>query len=78
MEEAQFADRVLVMADGKITGDGTPSEIFSQIDLLKEAGLTIPQTTELLERLRKSGINVKNGIISIKECADEIAKQINS
>ncbi len=76
MEEAQFADRVLVMSDGKITGDGTPKEIFSKIDLLKSAGLSIPQTTELLERLKQNGIKVDSGIISINECAEEIAKQL--
>ncbi len=76
MEEAQFADRVLVMSGGKITGDGTPKEIFSKIDLLKSAGLSIPQTTELLERLKQNGFKVDSGIISVKECAEEIAKQL--
>ena len=78
MEEAQFADRVLVMSDGKITGDGTPEDIFSQIDLLREAGLSIPQTTELLELLRNNGINVKNGVISVEECAKEIVKKLKN
>lgn len=73
MEEAQFADRVLVMSGGKITGDGSPAEIFSRIDLLKEAGLSIPQTTELLAILNKNGINVKSGVISVQECAKEIS-----
>ncbi len=74
MEEAQFADRVLVMSDGKITGDGSPEDIFSQIDLLRDAGLSIPQTTELLELLRNNGIEAKNGVISVEECAKEIFK----
>lgn len=74
MEEAQFADRVVVMNDGKITGDGTPSQIFSDVGLLKEAGLSIPQTTELLEILRSNGINIKKGIISVENCAEELAK----
>ena len=77
MEEAQFADRVLVMSNGRITGDGTPNEIFSQTDLLKEAGLSIPQTTELLSILKENGISVENGIISIDECAKEILKFLN-
>ena len=76
MEEAQHADRVLIMNDGKITGDGTPEEIFSKIELLKEAGLSIPQTTELLEILRRNGVDIKRGIISVEDCADEIAKII--
>ncbi len=74
MEEAQYADRVLVMNDGKITGDGTPFEIFSKVDILKSAGLAIPQTTQLLEILRSRGLNVANGVISVEECAAEIAK----
>lgn len=76
MEEAQFADRVLVMSGGKIVGDGAPKEIFSKIGLLKSAGLSIPQTTDLLERLKQNGIDVDSGIISVNECAKEIAKQL--
>ncbi len=74
MEEAQFADRVLVMSNGKITGDAKPGEIFSQVNLLKDAGLSVPQTTELLEILKQNGLSVKSGIISIEECANEISK----
>ncbi len=74
MEEAQFADRVLVMNDGKITGDGTPEEIFSQISLLKQAGLSIPQTTELLEILRNNGVEIKKGILSVEDSANELAR----
>ena len=74
MEEAQFADRVLVMNDGKITGDGAPEEIFSQIDLLKQAGLSIPQTTELLEILRNNGVEIKKGILSVEDSANELAR----
>lgn len=76
MEEAEFADRVIVMQDGVITGDGTPADIFSQIDLLKNAGLYIPQTTELLENLRSLGIETKKGIISVEDCAEELSKII--
>ncbi|MEE0839918.1 MAG: energy-coupling factor transporter ATPase [Acutalibacteraceae bacterium] len=72
MEESQFADRVIVMNKGKITGDGTPKEIFSQIPLLKEAGLTVPQTTELLNILNNHGINTERGIISVEECVNAI------
>ncbi|MBR2044255.1 MAG: energy-coupling factor transporter ATPase [Clostridia bacterium] len=73
MEEAQFAHRVIVMNDGKITVDGTPKEVFSEIELLKAAGLSIPQTTELLYVLKNNGINVDDGIISIEDCASAIA-----
>ncbi len=74
MEEAQYADRVVVMNDGKIIGDGSAEEIFSKVELLKEAGLNIPQTTELLEILRRNGVNIKKGIISVDDCANELAR----
>lgn len=74
MEEAQYADRVLIMNDGRITGDGTPEDIFSQLELLKDAGLSIPQTTELLEILRRNGVDIKKGVISVEDCADELTR----
>lgn len=77
MEEAQYADRVVVMNDGKISGDDTPEEIFSRLELLREAGLSIPQTTELLEILRRNGVDIKKGIISVEDCADELARILN-
>ncbi len=78
MEEAVGADRVIVMSDGKITADGKPNDVFSKTDLLVKAGLELPQTTELLHRLNKSGQNIESGVLSVSECADEIAKLIFS
>ncbi len=78
MEEAVDADRVIVMSDGKITVDGTPSDVFSQTDKLIEAGLELPQTTELLYRLTQSGEKIEKGVLSVTECADIIAKLISS
>ena len=72
MEEAEFADRVLVMADGKILSDDTPRKVFSDIDTIKSAGLTVPQTTEFLAGLSKSGVNVDRTIISVNACAENI------
>ena len=72
MEEAELADRVLVMVDGKIVSDGTPRKVFSDIDTIKAAGLTVPQTTEFLSSLTKLGINVDNTIISSDACAQNI------
>ena len=74
MEEAEKADRVLVMSDGKITADGKPKEVFSKTNVLKEAGLDLPQTTELLSILKENGISVEQGIISAEECIKEISK----
>lgn len=78
MEEADGADRVIVMSDGKITADGSPRDIFSKTDILLEAGLDLPQTADILSRLNKAGYNTKTGILSVDECADEIAKLIKA
>ena len=73
MEEAENADRVIVMNDGEIIKDGTPKEVFKNVELLKSVGLDVPQTTELLYALQKNGFNVNTNVISIKETAKEIA-----
>lgn len=78
MEEAVDADRVIVMCDGKISADGRPNEVFSQTDKLIEAGLELPQTTELLHRLSKLDKNIEKGVMSVDKCADIIAKLLSS
>lgn len=77
MEEAQNADRVIVMDNGKIVADSTPKNVFSDIKMLKNAGLDVPQSTELLYKLKKSGINVNTNAISIEEAADEIYRALH-
>lgn len=72
MEEAVDADRVIVMDDGKIVADSTPKSIFSDITLLKKVGLDVPQTTELLYRLKQGGLNVSTDVISVEETAQKI------
>lgn len=72
MEEAENADRVIVMNDGEIIKDGKPREVFKNVELLKSVGLDVPQTTELLYELQKAGFNVNTNIISIEETAKEI------
>lgn len=72
MEEAEQADRVLVMAGGTVLADGSPREVFSDIYTIKSAGLTVPQTTEFLAELKKRGINADNTIISADACAQNI------
>ena len=73
MEEAQNADRVLVMNDGKFIADGTPKEIFKNVSMLKSVGLDVPQTTELLYELNQNGISVPTDVLSIEETANAIA-----
>ena len=72
MEEAELADRVLVMSDGKILSDGSPREVFSDIFTIKSAGLSVPQTTELLYNLYQNGLAVDSTIISAEACAKDI------
>ncbi len=76
MEEAENADRVLVMNDGKIIGDGKPKEVFKNVELLKSVGLDVPQTTELLYNLQKIGFNVSTNVISVTDTAKEIKKAL--
>ncbi len=73
MEEAERADRVLVMNDGKFIADGTPKEIFKNVALLKSVGLDVPQTTELLYELNNNEIKVPTDVLSIEETAKVIA-----
>lgn len=76
MEEAENADRVLVMNDGEIIRDATPKEVFMDVELLKSVGLDVPQTTELLYNLQKHGFNVNTNVISIIDTAKEIAQAL--
>ena len=77
MEEAVDADRVVVLDDGEIVADSTPKEIFSNIKLLKDVGLDVPQTTELLYRLKLGGMNISTDVISIEESAQKIYDAIH-
>lgn len=72
MEEAELADRVLVMNDGKIISDGTPKTVFNDIKLLKSVGLDVPQTTELLFRLREKNSLVPTDVLSVEDTAQAI------
>ncbi len=73
MDEALKADRVFVMKRGKLVLQGTPKEVFSQVKKLKEYGLEVPQVTELGFLLKKSGLDIADGILTV----DELITQIN-
>ena len=64
------------MNDGEIIKDGTPKEVFKNVELLKSVGLDVPQTTELLYEMQKNGFNVNTNIISISDTAKEIKKAL--
>lgn len=67
MDEAVRADKVYVMQDGSIIMQGTPKQVFVEIDKLKEVGLDVPQVTELSSRLNKEGINISPDILTVEE-----------
>ena len=69
MDEAAQADRLVVMAKGRVVADGTPKAVFQQVEHLKAVGLTVPQTTELLWQLRQEGLDVPLDALSDEECA---------
>lgn len=69
MNEAALADRVLVMDGGEIIMDGTPSEVFVRVDEVLAAGLDVPQSTELLWRLKNAGLDVPLDAFSPEKCA---------
>ncbi len=67
MEEIVHADKVFVMDDGKIAMEGTPREIFSQVEKLKELRLNVPQVTLLAHELKRNGVDLPDGILTIEE-----------
>ncbi len=69
MDEAAQADRLVVMARGQVVADGTPKEVFQNVEGLKAVGLTVPETTELLWQLRQEGLDVPLDALSDEECA---------
>ncbi len=74
MEEVIRADKVFVMDNGKIVMQGTPREIFSQVERLKQLRLDVPQVTLLAHRLREKGLDLPEGILTIGELTEELEK----
>lgn len=70
MEETIDADRIVVMNKGEIAIQGTPREVFSQVEKVKALGLDVPQVTELVYELRKEGIDIKDDVLSVEELVD--------
>ena len=78
MDEATHAGRVVAMNDGKIVADGTPEEVFSQVELLRSVGLSVPETTELLYALRADGFDLPLDALSIDQCAQALYDRIKA
>lgn len=77
MEEVVDADYVYVMEKGKIVMDGTPRDIFSRVDELKEHRLDVPQATLVADELRHAGVELPAGILTREELVDAIMKCAN-
>ena len=74
MEEVIDADYVYVMDGGKLVMDGTPRQIFTQVEMLKSMRLDVPQVTELAYELKKAGLPIKDGIIRNEELVEELKR----
>ena len=78
MDEAAAAQRVIVMKQGRVALDGTPRQIFSQVERMRELSLSVPQTVELLYALDRDGAGLSLKALSVEECADEILKYLEA
>ena len=72
MEEIIHANKVFVMDEGKIALQGTPREIFSQVERLKNLRLDVPQVTLLAYELQKKGVSLPDGILTTEELAEAL------
>jgi len=70
MDGAVKADRILVMSQGEVLLEGTPREVFRQVDKVKELGLDVPQVTELAYELRKEGFDIRDDVLNVEELVD--------
>ena len=77
MDEAAQADRLVVMAKGRVVADGAPKDVFQRVEELKAVGLTVPETTQLLWELRQAGVDVPLDALSDQECAAVLAGLLN-
>ena len=78
MDEAAMAQRVVVLSDGKIAADGTPAEVFSQVDLLHSIRLASPETVELCYALNRKGFSLPLEKLSVEECAQALYDAIKA
>ena len=76
MNEAENADRLIVMDDGAVVLDGTPAEVFPRVEELRSMGLTTLDTVDILDRLRHHGWDVPLDALSVEDCAEAIVKAI--
>ena len=76
MREAIDADRVIVMDDGQVIADDVPKKVFTQVELLRRVGLTVPETTDLMYELNQRGWDLPLDALSVEDCAQAIAEAL--
>ena len=76
MEEAALADRVLVVTDGSVRLDGTPAEVFGHVDAMRERHLDVPHMTALADELRREGLPIRDGVLTVDDLVQEVEKAI--
>lgn len=74
MDEVIDADRVFVMDDGNIALEGTPREVFSNVEKIKSLGLDVPQVTEIAYKLKKKGVDFQDGVLTIEEFVEQLER----
>lgn len=74
MEEAVYADRIYVMNSGRVVMQGSPREVFSRVDELRENRLTVPPVTALAYELRKAGLDIPQGILTRRELCEALCR----
>lgn len=72
MEEAATCDRVVVMEKGRVLLDDIPQRVFTQVETMRRTKLDIPQPTDLCDRLRKSGVDLPDGILTVEQCVQAL------
>lgn len=78
MDEASLADRLIVMSEGQIIADDSPTTVFSQVETLKQAGLAVPDTVQLLYNLQQDGIETSLDALSDDACAKHLYTLLNN
>ena len=76
MDECIHADRVIVMSGGKVALDGTPEEVFTQVETMRELSLDVPASTELLWQLNQAGLSLPLDALDMESCAQVIANTL--
>ncbi len=74
MEEAIRADRVVVIEEGQIIIDGTPKEVFKEVEKLQDMGLDVPQVTLMAHKLREQGLDIRNDVLTVEEMVESLCQ----